>query len=111
MTFPSWSEIIKAMLAPFVGSGAGLPKVAYRDDKGRAHAYGEYGDTRFENRGEQVVFFATSGSTGYMQNGKYVDIGGAAITEAEFQEILKQARMEKYLEHGAVDKDWHGEMP
>lgn len=74
------------------------------------HPYGEYYQPDvFNNFGEQVIFFTTSGSSGYMEDGKYRDISGARITENEFREVISQAGIENYLEPGALSKAWRGE--
>lgn len=73
--------------------------------------YGEYyyKPSPFNNFGEQVIFFATSGSSGYMLDGIYRDISGAKISEGEFIEIVSQSGLQALMTPGTLDKMWRGE--
>lgn len=73
--------------------------------------YGEYyqSPSPFNNFGEQVVFFATSGSSGYMKDGVYRDISGAKITEGEYIDIVSQSGLKALMDPGVLEKMWRGE--
>jgi hypothetical protein len=58
----------------------------------------------FNNRGEQVVYFVTSGSTGYMQDGVYWDISGAEISEKEYNEIIVALGIQELLPRESTRK-------
>lgn len=74
------------------------------------HPYGEYGDPdKFMNRVEQIKFFVTSGSSGYMRNGKYYDISGADIGEDEMRVTVTGAGMLDSLNPSLAGGPWEDE--
>jgi hypothetical protein len=99
--FDRLHEILNSSKAKFLGYG----------ERPAKSPYGEYyqNPSPFKNYGEQVIFFATSGSSGYMEDGVYRDISGAQIREAEFIQIVSQANLKGLLRPGVLSKMWRGE--
>lgn len=73
--------------------------------------YGWYSEQKcpFNSFGEQVIYFATSGSSGYMKDGIYRDISGAKILEGEYIEVVSQSGLKALMDAGTLEKMWRGE--
>ncbi len=82
--FARYKEIFDKALKPFIGE-ASLPA-----DPHHGSLYDPITNKSlpFGNRGEQLIYFSTTGSSGYMSDGKYFDISGSLITEGEYNRIV-----------------------
>lgn len=113
-----FEEVMARVRRPVIGEAGQPPKFGYQyDEQGKPildsngypyyfcgehvlKGYLGYADDKykreFENRGEQVIFYTTSGSTGYGSTGgsKYFDISGAGISEDEYNRIIVQLGLE-----------------
>lgn len=99
--FDKLRKVLNAANVKFIGIG----------DKPVRSPYGEYYQTPspFNNFGEQVIYFATSGSSGYMRNGVYRDISGAKILEGEYIEVVSQSGLTALMSPGTLEKMWNGD--
>lgn len=83
--FQRFQDLKDKAIKPFIGE-ASMPAVP---DRGwLPDPNNEYRQRKFENRGEQFIYFVTSGSTGYMRDGEYFDISGASISQKEYDRII-----------------------
>jgi len=82
--FDRYKALFDKAKKPFVGD-ASLPA---DPDHGKLYDYDKNETKPFDNRGEQLIYFVTSGSLGYLSNGKYFDISGSSISEDEYNRII-----------------------